>query len=351
MSDGLRHDARPGGAAEHDPDAAVGSANGTNGSANGSANGNANGSGSHGRDDGGIHGGAAAAGQGTDAIGSTPPTLELRGVDVAYDNGFVAVRGVSLAAAEGEIIALLGASGSGKSTLLRAIAGLERVAAGELRMRGARVERVPTHLRGCGMVFQDGQLFPHRSVARNIAYGLETSRVPRAQRRERVVEMLELVGLAGYGDRAITELSGGQQQRVALARAIAPRPRLLLLDEPLSALDRALRERLAGELRTILRSAATTAIHVTHDQEEAFTVADRIAVLHDGRLEQIGTADELLAAPATDAVADLLAADARIDGTVVARDGDAATVEIGAQRAEVRGLRGTVGQPVRLRVR
>ena len=195
----------------------------------------------------------------------TAPALEVRDATVAYDNGFVAVRGVSLELAEGEIIALLGPSGSGKSTLLRAIAGLERLAGGEIRMRGRRVDDVPTHLRGTGIVFQDGQLFPHRSVARNIGYGLERRGADRARWRERVDEMLRLVGLEGYGGRAVTELSGGQQQRVALARALAPEPQLLLLDEPLSALDRALRERLAGELREILRATATSAIHVTHD--------------------------------------------------------------------------------------
>ena len=279
------------------------------------------------------------------------PALELRDARVAYDNGFEAVRGVSFEVGDGEIVALLGASGSGKSTLLRAIAGLERIAGGELRMHGERVEGVPTHLRGCGMVFQDGQLFPHRSVARNIAYGLERTDLPRAQRRERVDEMLRLVGLDGYGDRAVTELSGGQQQRVALARALAPRPRVLLLDEPLSALDRALRERLARELREMLRATGTSAIHVTHDQEEAFTVADRVAVLEEGRLEQIGTAAELLAAPASAAVAELLGSRGRIDGTVVDREGERVTVDIPAQRAEITGMRTEVGERVRLRVR
>ncbi|NLT26644.1 MAG: ABC transporter ATP-binding protein [Microbacteriaceae bacterium] len=261
------------------------------------------------------------------------------------------MRGVSLELAEGEIIALLGPSGSGKSTLLRAIAGLERLAGGEIRMRGRRVDDVPTHLRGTGMVFQDGQLFPHRSVARNIGYGLERRGADRARWRERVDEMLRLVGLEGYGGRAVTELSGGQQQRVALARALAPEPQLLLLDEPLSALDRALRERLAGELREILRATATSAIHVTHDQEEAFTVADRIAVLDEGRLEQLGTAGELLSAPASPAVADLLGARARIEATVVARDAAGGTVEIARQRTPVAGLRAEVGETVRLRLR
>ena len=230
--------------------------------------------------------------------------LQLRDVDVAVDTGAVIVRDVNLDVARGEIIALLGASGSGKSTLLRGIAGLESVVSGEVRMHGERVTLTPTHQRGCGMVFQDGQLFPHRTVARNVAYGLESQHWKRPAIAKRVDEMLELVGLAGFGDRMPTSLSGGQAQRVALARALAPSPRVLLLDEPLSALDRALRERLAVELREILQDAGMTAIHVTHDHDEAFTIADRIAVMADGKLEQIGTAEELRSAPASQTVAE-----------------------------------------------
>lgn len=241
---------------------------------------------------------------GSGATASSTPALELRGVSVAVDSGAVIVRDVDLAVAPGEIVALLGASGSGKSTLLRGIAGLEEIVAGELRMRGEPVRRTPTHLRGCGMVFQDGQLFPHRNVARNVAYGLESQGWGRERMRERVAEMLELVGLAGFESRAIASLSGGQAQRVALARALAPSPRVLLLDEPLSALDRALRERLAVDLREILGSAEMTAVHVTHDHDEAFTIADRIAVMVEGRIAQIGSAQELRTTPATREVAD-----------------------------------------------
>lgn len=193
-----------------------------------------------------------------------------------------AVDHVDLACAPGEIVALLGASGSGKSSLLRAIAGLERLAGGQIRWDGADVTALPTYRRGFGMMFQDSQLFPTMNVGANVAYGLAGR--PRAEREERVAELLELVGLPGYERRKVTELSGGQAQRVALARSLAPRPRLLLLDEPLSALDRALRERLVGVLATVLRATGTTALHVTHDHGEAFALADRVAVMDAGQL-------------------------------------------------------------------
>ncbi|WP_282852384.1 ABC transporter ATP-binding protein [Gulosibacter sediminis] len=209
----------------------------------------------------------------------TEPALELRGVTVRYPDGSTPVRDIDLTVADGEVVALLGASGLGKSSLLRGIAGLERVSAGEVRMRGELVNELPTHRRGCGMVFQDGQLFPYRSVAKNLAYGLEVAGMPKAQRRERVAEMLELVDLPGYEDRAVQTLSGGQAQRVALARSLAVTPRLLLLDEPLSALDTELRGRLAVDLRTILKSTGTAAIYVTHDRQEATTIADRVVDL------------------------------------------------------------------------
>ncbi|MCT2008197.1 ABC transporter ATP-binding protein [Micrococcus lylae] len=207
--------------------------------------------------------------------------LTLEDVTVSYPDGTAPVSGVDLTLAPGEIVALLGASGSGKSTLLRGIAGLERVSAGRILLDGQDVTGVPTHRRGVGMVFQDGQLFPHRSVARNVAYGLESAKVPRAARQDRVAQMLELVDLAAFGDRPVQNLSGGQAQRVALARSLAPSPRVLLLDEPLSALDRDLRERLAADIRQILKATGTTAVHVTHDGEEAAALADRVVRLHD----------------------------------------------------------------------
>ncbi len=246
--------------------------------------------------------------------------LEVRDLVVRYEPArrgeaaVVAVDGVSLDVRPGEIVALLGPSGCGKSSLLRAVAGLEPVAAGEVRWAGRTIDRLPVHRRGFGLMFQDGQLFPHRDVARNVAYGIE-GRLPRADREARVAELLDAVGLHGYGTRPVATLSGGERQRVALARALAPRPVLLLLDEPLSALDRALRERLAVDLRAVLTATGTTALFVTHDHDEAFTVADRVGVMGAGRLLQVGAPDELWHHPVTTQVADFLGYEAVLQGT------------------------------------
>ncbi len=222
--------------------------------------------------------------------------LEVDHVTVRY-GAVAAVDDVSLGVAAGEVCAVLGPSGSGKSTLLRAVAGLETPASGRISYAGRDLHGVPPHRRGFALMFQDGQLFPHLSVADNVAYALRVRRRPRAERTDRVAELLELVGLGGYADRLPAELSGGERQRVALARSLAANPRLLLLDEPLAALDRHLRERLADDLRAILRAAGTTALLVTHDAEEAFAVADRMAVLREGRLVQSGGLDEVWRAP------------------------------------------------------
>ncbi|WP_394262849.1 ABC transporter ATP-binding protein [Trueperella sp.] len=232
--------------------------------------------------------------------------LHIENLNLVYDHPPVhAVKDVSMTMPTGEIVAILGESGSGKSSLLRAVAGLEP-STGSVLIDGKDVANVPVHQRNIGMVFQDAQLFPHRNVARNIAYGLEIQGLPKDARSERVAEMLDLIGLAGYEDRPISTLSGGQAQRVALARTLAPRPELVLLDEPLSALDRILRTRLSQDLREILTAVDATALYVTHDREEAFTVADRIAVMDGGALVQIGDAGELTSNPASDVVLRLL---------------------------------------------
>ncbi len=232
--------------------------------------------------------------------------LHIENLNLVYDHPPVhAVKDVSMTMPTGEIVAILGESGSGKSSLLRAVAGLEP-STGSVLIDGKDVANVPVHQRNIGMVFQDAQLFPHRNVARNIAYGLEIQGLPKDARSERVAEMLDLIGLAGYEDRPISTLSGGQAQRVALARTLAPRPELVLLDEPLSALDRILRTRLSQDLREILTAVDATALYVTHDREEAFTVADRIAVMDGGALVQIGDADRLTSRPASDVVLRLL---------------------------------------------
>ena len=235
------------------------------------------------------------------------PLLTIRGLQAYYGTTH-ALKDIDLDIEAGGMFAILGPSGSGKSTLLRAVAGLEPLTAGTVSWDGEDLAGVKVHKRGFGLVFQDGQLFPTMTVERNIAYGL--SALPKAARRQRVAELLDLVGLAGYGSRRPTELSGGQAQRVALARSLAPSPRALLLDEPLSALDTGLRRRLSDDLLRILRATGTTALYVTHDHQEAFTVADRVAVLDHGRLLQLDGPEALRHAPATREVAAFLGATA-----------------------------------------
>ena len=206
--------------------------------------------------------------------------LDVDGVSIRYE-GRPLLDHVSLQVATSERVALVGPSGSGKSTLLRVIAGLVRPEGGRIRWNGTDVTDIPTHRRGFGFVFQDDQLFPHRTVGDNIAFGLRMQGIARPERTARVEELLSLVGLAGFGGRSITTLSGGEAKRVALARALAPRPGLLLLDEPLTGLDRDLHDRLADDLRSLLDTAGVTAILVTHDLEEAARVAQRTVRLAD----------------------------------------------------------------------
>lgn len=232
--------------------------------------------------------------------------LTIEAVTVRYGAGkssFIAVDDVSLGVDEGQVLSLLGPSGCGKSTLLRTVAGLEPVAGGRICWEGQDLVSVPVHRRRFGLMFQDGVLFPHRNVAGNIGYGLRFTGMDRATQRRRIHELLELVGLPGLAARKVASLSGGQQQRVALARALAPSPRLMLLDEPLAALDASLRSRLLTDLRTVLADTRTSALFVTHDQGEAFAVADRIAVMNTGRIRQVGTPPAVWRHPADDWVA------------------------------------------------
>ncbi|MDD9379194.1 ABC transporter ATP-binding protein [Streptomyces sp. ZAF1911] len=231
--------------------------------------------------------------------------LQLEGVSVRFGERAV-VDAVDLAVAEHEIVCVLGPSGSGKSTLLRVVAGLQPVADGRVLLGGADQAAVPVHRRGVGLMFQDHQLFPHRDVGGNVAFGLRMRGASKQASEARVTELLELVGLPGAQGRAVASLSGGEQQRVALARALAPSPRLLMLDEPLGQLDRGLRERLVVELRGLFSRLGTTVLAVTHDQGEAFALADRVVVMRDGRIAQAGTPLEVWQRPASEFVARFL---------------------------------------------
>ncbi|HEY8483967.1 MAG TPA: sulfate/molybdate ABC transporter ATP-binding protein [Longimicrobiales bacterium] len=243
---------------------------------------------------------------------------------------FLAVDDVSFEVQPGELVALLGPSGGGKSTILRIIAGLERADSGTVILDGEVVDRLHPRARRVGFVFQHYALFRHMSVADNIAFGLDVKKTPKAERDARVQELLELMGLRGLGDRRPSELSGGQRQRVALARALAPRPRLLLLDEPFAAVDARVREELRQWLRNLHDEVHVTSIFVTHDQQEAFAVADRVLIINQGRLEQVGTPVEVLDEPATEFVARFVGEVNVLDG--ILRDG---VVEIGALRVPV----------------
>jgi ABC-type Fe3+/spermidine/putrescine transport system ATPase subunit len=264
------------------------------------------------------------------------PLLELDHIRKSYPDGWQ-LADVSFCVEQGEIVCLLGPSGCGKTTLLRIIAGLEAPDGGQVLVDGENVTQTPPHLRGFGLMFQEYALFPHKDVFGNVAFGLRM--LPRTGSRsldrnvvaERVTEALTLVGMAGFERRDVNQLSGGERQRVALARSLAPRPRLLMLDEPLGALDRNLRERLLDELPQILHRAGATAITVTHDQEEAFAIADRVVLMHDGRVVQTGTPREVYRRPASTWVAQFLGLTNLLPAKIVASD---AETEVG--RLEIR---------------
>ena len=232
--------------------------------------------------------------------------------------GTTVLRDVSFHVEEGEIVCLLGPSGCGKTTLLRIIAGLELADSGHVLFEDRPLDDVPVHLRGFGLMFQDYALFPHKDVAANVAFGLRMQALAQDRVQDRVAEMLALVGLTGYDGRRVYDLSGGERQRVALARSLAPGPRLLMLDEPIGSLDRTLREDLMNELRTILKRVGVTAIYVTHDQEDAFAVADRVAIMRQGCIVQEGRPQSVYLGPASAWVARFLGLSNLIPGRVVA---------------------------------
>ncbi|KPA87918.1 ABC-type spermidine/putrescine transport system, ATPase component [Pseudomonas asplenii] len=233
----------------------------------------------------------------------TGTPIRLQGCRKSFADGTIALHQLDLEIEPGEILAILGPSGCGKTTTLRLIAGLERPDSGQVYFGQQEVTGLPIERRDVGMVFQNYALFPHLNVAENVVYGLKVRGVATAERKRRCAELLELVGLETHGQRSIHELSGGQRQRVALARALAPRPRVLLLDEPLAALDAQLRERLRSELDQLLRSLGITSVFVTHDQGEAMALGDRILVMEHGRVAQLGTPREIYQKPANAFVA------------------------------------------------
>lgn len=232
-------------------------------------------------------------------------SLRVERVRVSFGD-HPALDDVDLAVEAGEVLAVLGPSGSGKSTLLRAVAGLQALDAGRIELAGRDITALPAHQRGVGLMFQDHALFPHRDVAANVGFGLRMQRRPAAEVEVRVERLLRLVDLAGFGRRRIQTLSGGEQQRVALARALAPEPKILLLDEPLGALDRTLRERLVVELRSLFTRLGLTVVAVTHDHTEAFALADRVALVDAGRILQVGSPTDVWETPASTRVAELL---------------------------------------------
>jgi len=262
------------------------------------------------------------------------------------------LQGVSFCVGVGETVCLLGPSGSGKSTLLRIIAGLEPPEAGRVLWDSQDIAGIPVHRRNFGLMFQEYALLPHRNVAENVGFGLRMQSLPRVEIQKRVAEALEKVNMSAFARRRVTDLSGGEQQRVALARTLAPRPRLIMLDEPLGALDRTLREQLVEELHHLLQTTGIPAIYVTHDQEEAFALADRLVMLHDGRVEQVGSPAEVYARPVSAWAARFLGFNNLIAGSVASLEPFSVKTRIGVfQVGKLPGHLSAVGRQVTLLIR
>jgi spermidine/putrescine transport system ATP-binding protein len=276
---------------------------------------------------------AGASSEGSISTGSSPaataarPSVELRGITKRFDE-LVAVRDLQLEIGRGEFFTLLGPSGCGKTTTLRVVAGFEEPSAGSVLIDGADVAGLPPYRRPTNTVFQSYALFPHLNVRENVAFGLHRKKVPRAEISRRVAAELDRVGLAQEVNRRPNQLSGGQQQRVALARALVNYPKVLLLDEPLGALDLKLRKGLQLELKRIQREVGITFLYVTHDQEEALTMSDRIAVMNDGRIEQLGSAEDVYERPRTTFVAGFIGVSNLMPGVVVSANGDSGSVRL-----------------------
>ncbi|TPI47604.1 ABC transporter ATP-binding protein [Mesorhizobium sp. B2-9-1] len=276
---------------------------------------------------------AGAEGAGT-AAGANSPAVEFRNIDIAYGK-FVAVRDFSLSIGKGSFVTLLGPSGCGKTTILRSIAGLVDISAGQIMIGGRRVDDVPIYKRNIGLVFQSYALFPHKSVFDNVAFGLKYRNVAKPEIKRKVGQALDMVRLPGSEKKLPSQLSGGQQQRIALARAIVFEPQVLLLDEPLSALDANMREEMRVEIKKIQKETGITAIFVTHDQEEALSMSDRIVVMNAGSAEQVGTPEEVYERPATAFVADFLGKANMLSGTVSRTDGPTIVTLAGGQTINV----------------
>lgn len=253
--------------------------------------------------------------------------VEITGVNKIYGTNHV-VKDLNLTVEEGEFLTLLGSSGCGKTTTLRMVAGFEEPTTGSIRVEGEPIENKEPYERNVNTVFQSYALFPHMNIYDNIAYGLRIKKVPKKEIRERVEEMIELVQLSGFEKRYPSQLSGGQKQRVAIARALINRPRVLLLDEPLGALDLKLRKQMQLELKRLQKKLNITFIYVTHDQEEALTMSDRIAIMHDGILDQVASPSEIYEHPATKFVATFIGETNIFDGCVKRMDGDVLTVGV-----------------------
>ncbi|MEU6772058.1 ABC transporter ATP-binding protein [Streptomyces sp. NPDC046759] len=275
--------------------------------------------------------------------------LSLDGATVRF-GGRAVLDAVGLDVAEHEVVCVLGPSGSGKSTLLRAVAGLQPLDSGRVLLDGRDQACVPAHRRGVGLMFQDHQLFPQRDVGANVAFGLRMHGLARGEREAEVGQLLELVGLPGAAERAVASLSGGEQQRVALARALAPRPRLLMLDEPLGQLDRSLRERLVVELRELFGRLGTTVLAVTHDQGEAFALADRVVVMRDGRIAQSGAPLEVWQRPADAFVARFLGFDNLVPATVAGAAADSPWGKLPVPDGSPQGNRTLLVRPAGVRL-
>jgi putative spermidine/putrescine transport system ATP-binding protein len=285
------------------------------------------------------------------AVSTIGGEIRLAGLSRSF-GAIHAVRDVDLIAARGEFLTLLGASGSGKTTTLMMIAGFVTPSAGDILVDGASIVRQPPDKRNLGVVFQSYALFPHMTVSENVAFPLRMRHLGRAEAKERTQSALAMVQLEGYGSRRVTELSGGQQQRVALARALVFRPPVLLMDEPLGALDRKLREQMQLEIKRIQKSLGITVIYVTHDQEEALILSDRIAIMHEGEVHQIGTPDAVYERPSTPYVASFLGESNFLDGVLERKEIGTSWVRLASgERIAAQQTGFTVGSKVRAMIR